>query len=238
MKKFFLSFLCVAFLASLSFGQNDTTNDDWTNVSTDIVESNRKVRASQTGIASSFILDRTDGAATSLIAGGAGSTFRFDNAFSFKIQAQPKANIVDGLPGSITKVLEVSGSAPAESFNIDANGNIGIGVPFGTASERITINGTVLAEEAKVILDVTAPDYVFEKEYNLRSLEEVESYIKENKHLPEIPSAAEFAEDGVKLGQMSFDLLKKVEELTLYMIELKKENEELKSRVEELEKDK
>ena len=53
--------------------------------------------------------------------------------------------------------------------------------------------------------------------------------------MPEIPSAAEFAENGVMLGQMSFDLLKKVEELTLYMIELKKENETLKERVERLE---
>lgn len=72
-----------------------------------------------------------------------------------------------------------------------------------------------------------APDYVFNDSYNLRSLNEVEKYIDENKHLPEIPSAAQIKKDGVDLVEMNMTLLKKVEELTLYVIEQNKKIEAL-----------
>jgi len=92
-----------------------------------------------------------------------------------------------------------------------------------------------------------APDYVFEDDYNLRSLEEVEEYIEENKHLPEVPSAKEFADNGANLIKMNYTLLQKIEELTLYSIEqnkkivaqnsdmqiMKKEIENLKKRIED-----
>ena len=81
-----------------------------------------------------------------------------------------------------------------------------------------------------------AADYVFDENYNLRSLSEVESFVKENKHLPGVPSAAEMAENGMSMSQMGNLLLEKVEELTLHMIELEKENKELKNRVQMLEK--
>lgn len=81
-----------------------------------------------------------------------------------------------------------------------------------------------------------AADYVFDENYNLRSLSEVESYVKENKHLPGIPSAAEMSENGMSVSQMSNLLLEKVEELTLHMIELEKENKALKAEVESLKK--
>ncbi|MBR2261133.1 MAG: hypothetical protein IJ916_05470 [Paludibacteraceae bacterium] len=81
-----------------------------------------------------------------------------------------------------------------------------------------------------------AADYVFDPTYNLQDLSEVESYVKENKHLPGIPSAAEMAENGMSVAQMSNLLLEKIEELTLHMIELQKENNALKSRIESLEK--
>ena len=81
-----------------------------------------------------------------------------------------------------------------------------------------------------------AADYVFDENYNLRSLSDVESFVKENKHLPGVPSAAEMAEKGMSMSQMSNLLLEKVEEHTLHMIELEKENKALKNRVEMLEK--
>jgi len=128
----------------------------------------------------------------------------------------------------------LSGDGGAEGIFVDASGNVGIGT--NTPSQKLAINGQVLCEEAKVVADIDAPDYVFKDDYNLRSLEEVEAYINENSHLPEIPSAAKFAEEGIHVGKMSFDLLKKVEELTLYMIDMKKENEALKLRISNLEK--
>ena len=78
------------------------------------------------------------------------------------------------------------------------------------------------------------PDYVFAPDYKLPSLEEIEKYVKENSHLPEVPSAKEIEKDGMSLNEMNVILLKKVEELTLYMIEMKKENEEMKNEIKEL----
>jgi len=74
------------------------------------------------------------------------------------------------------------------------------------------------------------PDYVFAEDYDLRPLSEVEAFIKKHHHLPEVPSAKEVETDGLKLKEMNATLLKKVEELTLYMIELQKEVEALKAR--------
>ncbi len=74
------------------------------------------------------------------------------------------------------------------------------------------------------------PDYVFAEEYNLRPLSEVEAFIKKNKHLPDVPSAKQVEAEGIKLKEMNMMLLKKVEELTLYMIELQKEVETLKQK--------
>jgi hypothetical protein len=82
----------------------------------------------------------------------------------------------------------------------------------------------------KVFLQtVPASDYVFESDYNLRSLEEVDAFIQQNKHLPDIPSAEEFATNGVGLGEMDDMLLRKVEELTLYVIELQRQINDLKT---------
>jgi hypothetical protein len=99
------------------------------------------------------------------------------------------------------------------------------------------LNGKVYAREVQV-LNGAFPDYVFHKNYHLRSLNELDSYIKENGHLPEVPSAKEVEENGgVNLGEMNTILLKKVEELTLYVIDLEKKNAELDERIKSLEKE-
>ncbi|MDN4167080.1 tail fiber protein [Cytophagales bacterium LB-30] len=115
-------------------------------------------------------------------------------------------------------------------------GNVGIGT--SNPDEKLTVKGTIHTQEVRVDLNgaVTPPDYVFESDYPLSSLTEVERYIKENKHLPEVPSAAEMEANGVKLLEMNMLLLKKVEELTLHMIEMKKENAEMKTEIELLKK--
>ena len=69
---------------------------------------------------------------------------------------------------------------------------------------------------------------MFEQDYNLLPLSEVEQYIKQNNRLPNVPSAAEVEEEGVNLGEMNAVLLQKVEELTLYIIDLQKQMDELK----------
>jgi len=105
-------------------------------------------------------------------------------------------------------------------------GNLGIGTTSPDA--KLTVNGQVHAKEVKVDLNISGPDYVFEKDYPLTSLEDIKNYIDQNKHLPEVPSAKEMEKNGIQLGEMNMLLLKKIEELTLYMIELKREVQELK----------
>jgi hypothetical protein len=108
-------------------------------------------------------------------------------------------------------------------------GALGIGTT--TPDEALTVKGKIHTNEVRVDLNSPieqGPDYVFEPTYNLLPLSEVESYIKANKHLPEVPSAKQMEEEGLNLKEMNLLLLKKVEELTLYVIELKNENEKLK----------
>ncbi len=111
-------------------------------------------------------------------------------------------------------------------------GNVGIGTD--SPDEKLTVKGTVHAEEVKVDLTVPGPDYVFEKDYPLPALEEVKAYIDEHEHLPEVPSAKEMEEEGVNVGEMEMVLLKKVEELTLYVIDLEQTNAQIRNQNGEL----
>ncbi|PWL29972.1 hypothetical protein [uncultured Roseivirga sp.] len=119
-------------------------------------------------------------------------------------------------------------------FDIQATtGNIGIGTSSPT--EKLSVDGTVLAKKVRVsIAGADWPDYVFSPNFELRSLQELETYIKANQHLPEVLSAQEVEDNGLDLGDMDATLLKKVEELTLYLIQENKEKEELKQENKEL----
>jgi hypothetical protein len=118
-----------------------------------------------------------------------------------------------------------------EKLRINSNGNVGIGTTNPDA--KLAVKGTVHAEEVKVDLQVPGPDYVFEPTYQLPSLTEIENYIKANKHLPEVPSAKEMETNGINLSEMNMLLLKKVEELTLHLIEANKKIEYLTKRIDE-----
>ena len=109
------------------------------------------------------------------------------------------------------------------TWNYD--GNVGIGTTNPTA--KLTVAGNIASREVKVTVDAGA-DFVFENNYNLPSLDSVDQYIKENNHLPEIASAEEMKKDGINLSEMNIKLLKKMEEMTLYMIEQNKQIKELK----------
>jgi hypothetical protein len=97
----------------------------------------------------------------------------------------------------------------------------------------LNVYGIVNAREVKVSLGSWS-DYVFEPGYNLRKLSDVEDFILTHGHLPEIPSASSVIENGVNLGEMDALLLKKIEELTLYVIELQKNNEQMSTEIENL----
>lgn len=99
-------------------------------------------------------------------------------------------------------------------------GNVGIGTANPQA--KLAVDGNILANEIKIKTDIAVPDYVFEPDYNLKSLDEIEYYVKANKHLPEIPSAKKIQAEGLDLAEMNLLLLKKIEEMTLQMIQLNK----------------
>jgi len=107
------------------------------------------------------------------------------------------------------------------------NGNVGIGTT-DTEGYKLAVNGDAIFTKIKVKSYTAWPDYVFEEHYQLPSLLELEQFVKVNKHLPGMPVAEEVKKDGIDVEDMNRKLLHKVEELTLYLIDLKKENDSLK----------
>ena len=108
---------------------------------------------------------------------------------------------------------------------LNNDGSVGISANTVPTGFKLAVGGDIIAERVVVKLQANWPDFVFKKNYGLRPLSEVEAFINQNNHLPEIPSAKEVAERGIDVGDMNAKLLQKVEELTLYLIEMKKENE-------------
>jgi hypothetical protein len=108
----------------------------------------------------------------------------------------------------------------------------GATIPVGS-TYKMAIAGGIITEKVRVATNGTAfwADFVFDKNYHLRPLSEVESYIKINKHLPEIPSTDEVAKNGIDLAETQALLLQKVEELTLYVIQQNKKIEGLEKKV-------
>lgn len=113
------------------------------------------------------------------------------------------------------------------------NGNVGIGTT--SPSEKLSVNGTILTKKVKVT-QLGWSDYVFKPNYNLRTLTEVEQYIKTHQHLPDVPSDKEVKSNGIDVGETQAMLLRKIEELTLYMIEQQKQNEQQQKEIESLRK--
>lgn len=128
---------------------------------------------------------------------------------------------------------------PFKNLN-EKDGKIGIGT--NNPDELLTVKGTIHTQEVKVDLQgAVAPDYVFEHyfknrsesnpKYVLLSLDELEIFLKENHHLPKIPSAVEMEKEGISLKEMNLLLLEKIEELTLYTIQQQKEIDELREKI-------
>lgn len=127
---------------------------------------------------------------------------------------------------------------PAEHMRIDNLGNVGIGTT-NPGAFKLAVNGNIHAKQVNV--DLTGwSDYVFKRDYILPSLTQVKTYIDQNHHLPGIPSEQQVVKDGLDLGEMNKLLMKKVEELTLYLIEKDKKDMDqsaaLKSQQEQINK--
>jgi hypothetical protein len=122
---------------------------------------------------------------------------------------------------------QLSGTTP--DIYINTSGNVGVGTMNPTS--KLTVAGNINSREVKVTVDAGA-DFVFDTNYNLPSLDSVDKYIKENKHLPEIASADEMKKDGINLSEMNIKLLQKIEEMTIYIIEQQKQNSKQSKEIE------
>ncbi|MCC8145412.1 MAG: hypothetical protein LIO93_03015 [Bacteroidales bacterium] len=140
-----------------------------------------------------------------------------------------------------TQNLQLQTNGTTRMTILNSNGNVGIGT--ATPIHALDVKGNIRATAVHVVPITDFPDYVFNEDYNLKTLSEVNDFIGKNGHLPEIPSAAEVKENGVNMTDLQIKLLKKIEELTLYVIEQEKNSEKqqaeiksLHSKIEELEK--
>lgn len=195
--------------------------------------------------------------------GGQYNLFKVQNAAGVKLLINGLGNIGIGTVAPQTK-LDVAGGITASSEShyylgsyvdpvvgvgfavkvgangIAVNGNsvfndgLSIGTKTMPSGYKLAVNGSAIATAVFVKLYSAWPDYVFKPTYKLPSLSDVKSYIDQNQHLPEIPSADEIAKEGLNLGEMNKLLVKKVEELTLYLIEKDKEDKILKETVRKL----
>jgi hypothetical protein len=136
---------------------------------------------------------------------------------SMYLQYDGKVGIGTTTPSA---TLDVAGNIKAHEIEVTL-----------AAMQDLQLKGTLAANNITYTANGNTADFVFEDNYQLKDLSEVEAFIKSNKHLPEIPSATEMEEAGVNLAEMNKLLLMKVEELTLYAIEQKAEAERLKAEV-------
>lgn len=121
----------------------------------------------------------------------------------------------------------------SHKLGVDGNtvitGGLRIGTTVSPGGYKLAVDGKAICTELVVRLVNNWPDYVFAKNYKLSGLDDVEDFIKKNNHLPGIPSARTIETNGLSVGEMQKMQMEKIEELTLYVIELKKEIEKLKT---------
>jgi hypothetical protein len=146
--------------------------------------------------------------------------------------------ITNGATGNGFNFTKYSAGTYSDLMRIQRDGKVRIGSASMTTpgTYKLYVEDGIMTERVRVAIKNSNDwmDQVFAENYNLRSVDELSSYIKEHQHLPEIPSADEVVAKGIDVGEMNAKLLKKIEELTLYMIAQQKEIEGLKKELEKI----
>lgn len=169
---------------------------------------------------------------TNQIGGGTFISFSSYDASSAGPRIRSYLDYAHGTESSSRLILSSYSNGYQDEVTL-MQGKVGIGTL--NPSDKLSVNGNIRAREIKVD-NSKWPDYVFEPSYISSSLEDVERFIKANKHLPDIPSAKDVRENGVNLGEMNAKLLMKIEEMTLYLIEQNRRLGNLQAEVAELRK--
>lgn len=131
--------------------------------------------------------------------------------------------------------MDKLGNGTSSFLIMKQDGSLGVGTD-DTYGYKLAVNGAVITEEVTVKVHSAWPDYVFNQDYELLPLDELEDYIKDHGHLPQIPEAEQIHAEGLNVGEMERLLLKKVEELTLYIIQQQSAIEDMKNRLNKSEK--
>lgn len=126
---------------------------------------------------------------------------------------------LEGNSNSLGFLSKANGGTP--NMVLTQTGLVGIGTAAPDANYKLSVNGSIRSKEVRV--EAGWSDYVFKRNYNLRPLSEVKAYIEKQGHLPDVPSALEVEKNGVDVGETESLLLKKIEELTLYLLEKDKQ---------------
>jgi hypothetical protein len=159
------------------------------------------------------------------INGTYGSSLCFPNPCPAKdIILQAPGNI---LLGSYSGNVGIGTNTPTARLHVITNMMVGSGSP--ATGYTLSVNGKIISEELKVQMDANWPDYVFDKAYKLMSIDELHQFIKTNKHLVNLPTAAQVENEGILVGDMQKRLTEKIEELTLYIIQLNERIKKLES---------
>jgi len=147
--------------------------------------------------------------------------------------------VVDNAGSYTWKLMELK-NVNGTQMTVLGNGKVGIGtdIDYSPSGYRLFVKDGILTEKVKVAVASSSDwaDYVFADNYNLKSLDEVAQFIKKHKHLPNVPSAEEVVEAGIDVAKMDAKLLEKIEELTLYMIDMNKQLQDVKTENKELKK--
>ncbi len=232
----FLSLLCAIILVSISTNVNAQFNTVNGVTSTlDKVSINTTTPYS-TGIFT--IQEKTNsGSAIALTSTGSNS---INPNILFYHSSKKRANIRQyGANGELQFWVSNTSGGLREVMAINRYQKVSIGDVSTPGDYKLFVEKGILTEKVKVALKNTAEwaDYVFADDYKLNSLETVEKFVKENKHLPNIPSAEAVVENGINVAEMDAKLLRQIEELWLHTIEASKEKEALQKQVSELMKE-
>ncbi len=160
----------------------------------------------------------------------AGYSLNWQNGSATR-KAYIQMNNSDNLMLSSTQKMVFYTGTDIQRMVIDVNGNVGIGSDLSSNSygHKLAVNGSIRAKE--VVIETGWADYVFADGYALKPLSEVEAYIEKNNTLPNVPSEQKIKEDNIGLGELTKIQQEKIEELTLYIIEMNKEIQALKAEV-------
>jgi|GEM_PF-5878146 len=222
MKKYFLTFglslFLGLFITSGIFAQDGPTwvwDSPWWNLEDQRISTNTMIRAQDRVVAETvrpFMQSPLN---------------RFDLGYAANVGAglEMYRNNHDTRAGEFRFVYGVGDFGDVRFIHADGLGGFHLKMLLNKEGD-LFVDGKITATELEVKLDVW-PDFVFADDYELMSLYEVENYIQQNRHLPNVPSEAEVLQNGVNVGEMTSILLQKVEELTLHIIELNKRIEEL-----------